>query len=463
MLFSLISCSKEIDNKEITKDEFISINNQNVSVIEGRLAFKDGIEFKSTINSILKNGMNIEGTNFQSRINYTEPLEKLKSGTVSEEEHIDDEDTLVFSDAFCSVLNTEHEVQVGDIVIKITPIGTILVKESNSEILNNINFNDELLKYCSKVTSAFNITSQEDLYEVTNYKGVYLFDTYHKLNQKLAEQSPKAYLLKSAPAETDFNVLSDGKTWAGNLITSIIGFSKGDWKRFSDSKYCVDVKFYSQNFGVYAEAGIKTKTQKKGWTGIWHKVECDEIVCGYDRLVLKEKWPSKLFPSIEDMMKNTTLNSANLMGKLYNYRDLGKTQQEIGNEVLATHNIFGYDIDITNKDISRALWNVLEPAWQWGNKHYGSGTNQKTAVRNVTDLSTSIFETFDRSKRSTNDDKLTYIFGSDFGFLITVTNSGNYFKSLEGLAAKFSYEKGTVLYGCARRGSEWKGIKLVFD
>lgn len=347
-------------------------------------------------------------------------------------------------------------------LVKITPIGTIFTDVRDTILFKNIVFDSMFLSNCVKTSNALGIFAEEGLYKNDTFKGVYLFDTYSLLKAKEDEPIAKVYVLKSLPTETDFNELTDGKTWAGKLVSNSIGFSKGDWKRFSNSKYCCDVKFYSQNFGVYSEAGIKTKTQKRGWTGIWHKVESDEIICGYDRLILNEKWPSKLFPSIDFVKKSM---QATVMSG-FSFYDFGYSQQKIGDQVLTTRNILGYDINITNKDVSKALWTVLEPAWKWGNKSFGSGTNQKVAVRTLKDdLINSRIETFDKSIKTTNDDKLTYIFGNDFGFIISAGygQNGVNLKGIEGVAAKFSYDKGTVLYGCARRGSEWRGVKLIFE
>lgn len=66
-------------------------------------------------------------------------------------------------------------------------------------------------------------------------------------------------------------------------------------RHYFDRKHRVDVKFYAQRFPFYSEMGIKTKTQYKGWTGIWRKQDCDEIINGWELLNLKEKWPSSFF------------------------------------------------------------------------------------------------------------------------------------------------------------------------
>lgn len=461
------SCSKDYQvNEKGTSASFASIDGQKVGLYDGRLCFNSKIEFQNAVNSIVNKKVDVIGDQFISRRQFLESAIQLKGANLSGEEHLDDSDTLVYSDAFCSILNENREVQIGNIFVKITPIGTILLNAESSKVIAQITFDDNFLSKCMKVNSAFGIISESDLYESSEFKGVYLFDTYSLLKKNKETNSIKVFAMTSSPVESDFDIMSDGKTWAGNLISSIIGFSKSDYKRFSDRDYCVDVKFYSQNFFVYSEAGIKTKTQKQGWTGIWSKVDSDELISGYDRLILTEKWPSKLFPSITNVTANFPKSETFINGMSKTYYDFKYTQQKLAKEVLTTRNILGIDIDITNKDVSRALWNILEPAWKWGNSSFGSGTTQKVALRVLEEnLQTSKLETFDRSIRESNTDKLTYILDSDFGFIISLPGSSsiNWLNVVDGVAAKFHYSPGTVLYGCARRGNEWRGLKLVFD
>ena len=461
------SCTKDYQpNEKDNSVSFASIDGQKVSLHDGRLCFESRIDFQNAVNSIIKKKADVIGDQFVSRRKFLESSIQLKSTNTSGEKHIDDSDTLVYSDAFCAILNENREVEIGNIFVKVTPIGTILVNAENSKEIAQISFNDNFLSKCTKVGSAFGIASESDLYESSEFKGVYLFDTYSLLKKNKETNNIKVFAIASSPVESDFNVLSDGKTWAGNLISSIIGFSKSDYKRFSDRDYCVDVKFYSQNFFVYSEAGIKTKTQKQGWTGIWNKVDSDELISGYDRLILTEKWPAKLFPSITNVTTNFPKSETVINGMSKTYYDFKYTQQKLAKEVLTTRNILGIDIDITNKDVSRALWHILEPAWKWGNSSFGSGSNQKVALRVLEEnLQTSKLETFDRSIRESNTDKLTYILDSDFGVIISLPGSSsvNWLNVVDGVAAKFHYSPGTILYGCARRGTEWRGLKLVFD
>ena len=95
------------------------------------------------------------------------------------------------------------------------------------------------------------------------------------------------------PSESDWIDTDDGRTFVGKTWDDIWGFSKSVRNNF-DSNHRVDVKFYAEKFPFYSEMGIKTKTQKKGWTGIWTKENCDELINGWEILNIKEKWPSDI-------------------------------------------------------------------------------------------------------------------------------------------------------------------------
>ncbi|RCW28891.1 hypothetical protein [Marinilabilia salmonicolor] len=65
---------------------------------------------------------------------------------------------------------------------------------------------------------------------------------------------------------------------------------------------------------------------------------------------------------------------------------------------------------------------------------------------------------------SKNDDKLTYIFARELGGIIEwnsiVSNSSfapsNF--SFRSATPTYTYEKGTKLYGAARKGNEWRAV-----
>lgn len=160
-----------------------------------------------------------------------------------------------------------------------------------------------------------------------------------------------------------------------------------------------------------------------------------------------------------------------MFGKYNRFYDLKYSLQNIGGQLFKTFNVAGVELDVTNKDVSRALWTVLEPAWTWGKSNLTSN-GESVAIRTMAmDFFSSTFETFDRSERYTNTDKVTYILGREWGFVIGTPGaptipSGTLLQwggiGLGMTASSLNYEKGTVLYGCARRGTEWKGFKLEF-
>lgn len=66
-----------------------------------------------------------------------------------------------------------------------------------------------------------------------------------------------------------------------------------------------------------------------------------------------------------------------------------------------------------------------------------------------------------------NTDKFTFIINSDFGFIISLkVGLGNpdgttYTPGFKGVASEYEILKASM-YGCARRGDTWKGIRLNY-
>ncbi len=229
------------------------------------LVFENGVDFQKAMTSIQDNKLTIESRLFKSRVcALNEQNAKLKSGVIDENEYVTDEDSLVPSDALCNILNEKYELQIGDVVFKITPYGTVFTSSINSFLLENLILDEKLIGNCTKIATALGIFDDKNMYSLNSVDGVYLFDTFKFISGQNNQPEILVSSLKSTsnPTDADFIVFNDNKTWVGQGVSSIIGFSKGDWRRFNDRKYCVDVKFYSLDFGFYSEAGIKTKVQK---------------------------------------------------------------------------------------------------------------------------------------------------------------------------------------------------------
>ena len=181
-LLCFISCSNDHETgDDIISTNYVSINQQIVEIENGRLSFGNSNEFRNAINSILNERAEVDGDKFKSRTRSIDFELELKSASISDDEYITDSDSLVCSDAFCAVLNEKHEVQIGGVLVKITPIGTIFTDVRDTILLKNIVFDSMFLSNCVKTSNALGIFAEEGLYKNETFKGVYLFDTYSLL------------------------------------------------------------------------------------------------------------------------------------------------------------------------------------------------------------------------------------------------------------------------------------------
>lgn len=421
-----------------------------IATFNNMLSFEDQSLFDNTINN--------QNIDLQSIPDFA-PL----SGNLKSSDNSEFEDTLVVSDRLSKFLNINREIKVGNTVYRITPHGTFFADVENYELLVKVatepfDPNDYVAQHGY---SNLKIAAPQ-YYLRKNYEEVGVYDTYGAIGGGSSSSN-------TAPAleEEDFKVTSFKGTFVGKLWDSIWGFSKSV-RNYYDSKYRMDAKFYSLDFGFYSEAGIKTKTPKKGWTGIWHKKEVDEIRCGFEVLVLKEEWNSDLKPPVEDPLEKHYL--PNGLGSI---SPLKETLTEFKNgDPLWTFNFWGHNI--SDKDLAPAAIAALNFGIEKANEELNLEPDAKKdsyAVRLIQfnkDRRTSYLIARNMEISSRNDDKVTYIFKKDFGGVVGYSTSvsnpvfdiSNF--SLNGTAPKYTYEKGTKLYGAARKGKEWRAVRFEF-
>ncbi len=422
-----------------------------IATFNNMLSFEDQSQFDNTIN-----GQNV---NLNSVSGFAPLSGNLKNTSDSEFE-----DTLVVSERFSKLLNVNREIKVGNTVYRITPNGTFFADAENYDLLVEVateEFNPDDYIGQNNISGLKIAAPQHYLRRDDDRIGVY--DTYGAIGGGGSSSSSSTPVLE----EEDFKVTSFQGTFVGKLWDSIWGFSRSI-RNYYDSKYRMDAKFYSLDFGVYSEAGIKTKTQKKGWTGIWNKTDVDEIRCGFEVLILKEEWPTDLIPPIEDPMQRQHL--PNSLGSVSPLME-SLTEFESG-ESLWTFNFWGHNI--SDKDLAPAAIAALKLGVEKANEKWDLEPDAKHdgyAVRMIQfnkDRRTSYIIARNMELTSKNTDKLTYIFKRELGGIVVfnTTISDPTFSpsdfSLKDATPTYTYEKGTKLYGAARKGNEWRAVRFEF-
>jgi len=383
-------------------------------------------------------------------------------------ESVEDEpdDTLIYSCLFKLVINEKYEIAVGNVFFRITEYGTFFTNIANSSFLSNLNVNDQFFEFLRPIENAFDYNISEGMYEVVNHDNLYFYDTFRKLESN--EDLPSIYItdLKNAslPSEISWRNITDHRTDIRRLL-NVWGFSVSE-RHYFDSRNRVDVKFYAQNFLVYAEMGIKTKTQTRGWTGIWRKRYSNEIINGWEMLNLREEWPGQLI---------TFLHPGKLQQpkSLFNGNpgiDIGLSQTSIIGNVWATFNIIGLDINFSNRNQLAALWHYHP--FSPGRQVLPGINRERKAIRiipedlssNVTRISLAPYQ-----RRRTNVRKHTLILatGTFEGTVGLQFNNARDFRDVDldpkSASLNFSYLSSTVMYGAARIGNTWRGVRITFN
>jgi len=192
----------------------------------------------------------------------------------------------------------------------------------------------------------------------------------------------------------------------------------------------------------------------------------------WDYLEIKETWPNMT----KDIMQQ-------MYNEIQPYRDpytgeynkwLGISNLAFKKKTILTVDLIGKEYKITNKQLYEK---AVGEAWRW--IKYGlsqlNDPNKPTSedkIEGIREFSpdkpysaVTKIGTYEQIKF--NADKLTFIISSDFGFIISLKiGLGNpqgttYTPGLQGVASEYEILKASM-YGCARRGNTWKGIRLNY-
>ena len=209
----------------------------------------------------------------------------------------DGSDPLVPDPYLTEVLNENREIEIDNHIFKITEYGTFICTEDKFvTLLSLINsMKNKTEQEVNSILTQNPVPSQEvgdtKLYEIL--PGIFRYDSY----QELEEVTPITESTGNATSNNPINDIFldqyiydqlptyefDSHTFVGGLIQSVFGRTKPHKENF-DSQHRIKVNFYDVDFGFYASAGVNVKMQTKGWTGIWRKLDTEEIRLGWDGL-----------------------------------------------------------------------------------------------------------------------------------------------------------------------------------
>lgn len=467
LTFFLFSCSESNDLLvETSVDDSHLTNRLNFS---DESSLQKAIELGQSSNS----GSSVKSIGSKKFISMLEKMPSAKNTGGEEISYYEalGFDTLVPNQDFAALLNIKGELEVGNEIIRITPVGTYRFpieaeKEFNKLIEEKPDYlgtqiDEETYKISDNIILYKTFEQKPDDYSILS-EGNYelLPDDFFGDEPTITNMETKAV---SEPNFDSFQTFSaDRQTWFGKLIQNIIGSTKESTVNFS-SKRRVKGSFYFYNYGVYAEIGVQGWTDKKNWIG-WSKTESDELRVGWNKVVLKKTIPDYYKQSLND------LNSIIYYPPQY--------MEVHGRRVnVATLAMPDYKSTLKDKVVAqgvKAIYNYLKsdlgrPATEWERAeafiiasrtelYYISGTEH--VVKWNTKSYTHVFA----------NSWMTIVVGwnNQSGIFLNNLNPNNYNKAgawLQTIGKAFNEQRSTLesgeVYTCARFGNDWRGMKIV--
>lgn len=419
------------------------------------------------------------------------------------------DDDLISDDDFASVLNSQREVIVGDSLYKYTYDGLYAVKTVDKPLLDNyiadndieflVQENENIIRGESLVTPKIKrkVTTETDLQKVSNcHDNMSIEPAQNELTQYFDD-------LSCGGGSTGGGSTGGGSTNTPDHTASLIayvkdldecntingflnsgfglfGVSKKCYSKFS-SKYRTKTKYYKENYLIYNAIGVKVKHQKKGWTGLWRAKSTDEVALMISQASFKYTinipgFPNMYAPPKLYFFENKIFNS---QGQLQSYSNsiYKPPFPEIPyvSEVIITEFInHQTGADLSVEDLREHFYTG---AWSIAKQIVNSSKGRDP--KNVTHIlysPTKVYLTFiDLNQRKLNTKKITNVFDYNFGigfkFNVNVDAAGNYSTDLISgfdlgtlsIPKLYDYDEVKMDFvGVTRRGSTWKGSKLVY-
>lgn len=281
----LTACHKE---SFIVQEE---VQNNHVEDIVQPLVFSSVSELQNVISQI-RDGIK-QNVDTKSMINVSDFVSYAE--TVMQEDDYDARINSICSKAIGSVLNPDGEVIFGEYMMKIGEYCILYSFNNNAELIDKLAVTDPRSLELIPATSFIADISEEEMsgmYELKDAGGVYFYDAFHVIRE-----------MNSSPATKWHN--PDGVAFKTDVLRNMLDFSgtftipaAGDQKKIfaSNNKIANDTKIYKEIILNNKECGIKTKTMKKGFLGIWNKFQCNITAGITDILIQEPGWDHKNLP-----------------------------------------------------------------------------------------------------------------------------------------------------------------------
>ncbi len=486
---------------------------QNGTIKNGIFVFNSKDELKTTIVGMKKNGIekqysefeNYYQKGFRSLQPMVNPDNKSLISKLSEDiikkrkaknSESDESITIVVDPYLAAFVNENNEIIVNDSLYKFTEKGLFFAAVKDSTHLynylseNKSSINKMVAPDPCLMRTEFGGTTQIDA-QITQYIAPIDGDCGYGGGGGGGSTPPPVPQLSSE--EKLQNIIQglpicDGNA-GGNWVEGIFGKSFVCRNYYNDGDR-IKIEFWDQNFLFYKSVGIQVKTQTKT-LGVWWASDSDEIHLGINRILLKYDFPQ---PQINSYTFNGGLITTPYKAPVYMYggkflvKSVGSDyfsdiQLKISKNYLPFFrlddnpilNIYipnlpligDYDFNYNASDITSDsnIKSLYKMGIDFLKKKASAGDPKVFAV--TYQQSYNQIETlyFGEHFYNTNDNQIEKKFYVDHSFLINFSKNGDnpgqfsIMPDTEYFRKYTSYE--VDFYGAARRGSTWKGNRMI--
>lgn len=383
-------------------------------------------------------------------------------------------DSLVPNVNFAKLLNIQGEMEVGDDIVKIMPEGTFLVpKKYNKEFRTFLSNKDPKIHTQEPIApNTYLIDKKYKL--ITTFKIDPI--AYSTVSEGNYSELPEDYFgpdssdtpltTRGGTKEPDFNDFAifspDRTTKLGKIIQNLIGTTKAH-TIYYNKKRRVKGSFYSYDYGVYAEIGVKGWTDKKNMLN-WSKVKSDELRVGWRNVIIDLPMDKNIKERLQGNVAAFVKNPA--------YTDVN------GTKVLTTAVIL--------PEMSQSFWDKIiargvKAALEEIKRLYDTSKVKdldKTEALVITTPSKIRYVATDDDVVKYNEKSYCHVFQNLYmditfgwsntdGIFINNVNQNNatdFATYLKLIIDLFTREKMTLVNGevyiCARLNDEWRGMKI---
>lgn len=465
------ACDKEITNEPLEKSS--TTNFMGYPIEKGRLKVETPKDLEFIENSLksFKTKQIINSTSFKSleQNNISENL--TKSG--GQEQYYND--TLVPDTIFAKMLNWEREIQVGEMIYKITPAGTYFCAEEKY---------DELINYIDKTKNQNSETSKSNLRKSVREPGlrrisdnIYLYDTF---KERIDDGGTFSYSGGSTSTTKEPDLLKfktckyDAKTLLGKFWQSKFGRNKWETVRFG-SKRKVQVKVYNYNYVIKQAFGVSVRFRKKNWVG-WSGTRCEEMRLGFEGIIYQDDYTGKPYytkglPSEKQQRWTDFKGNISEWPRLEN---VGVKYNKNGNHNDLCISYYDDSPKLDSYTLKEALKRGRDRALKalrnsGGHFNYNAGYGNAPVGIRLDENFKQTFYVGEITHKFKNRKRIDIELASKFEGSISISNKlSNYigFWGIKGwdknikLGTSYNIEKVSI-YGCARYKNEWKGVKIM--